>query len=113
MKHPDTPMQDELNNIRLARDGINRPTARDLLIWLPALVATFVFPLIGPAVGFILMYFYWLRIKEVARMPCPRCGEPFGSNSRIPFAAGGPTCQSCDLHLNLGENWQDDSWNAS
>ena len=39
------------------------------------------------------------RIRDAARIPCPRCGEPFGSDWEYPLGVGSTHCQNCDLPL--------------
>ena len=112
MKHSDPAMEQELENIRQVRSVAYKLTAKEFLILLAGIALSFALPPLAIIVWLVFVYLLYLRIKYAARIPCPRCKQPFGSSARVPVAVGGVACQNCDLHLYLGEGPADDTWNA-
>lgn len=106
-------MERDLENIRQARSVVFKLKVKDWLILLIGIALSLMVPPLAISVWLGFVYLLLLRIKYVARIPCPRCKEPFGSSARIPIGVGGSACQNCDLHLHLGEEKKDDTWNAS
>ena len=44
---------------------------------------------------------YWYSHVKTARVKCPRCGNPFGTNDIIPLGIGTNQCESCKLSLDI------------
>jgi hypothetical protein len=106
-------MEQELASIRQARQGVYRFKPKEILILILGIAISIMLPPLAIILWIVVVYYVFLRIKRVAYLPCPRCGQPFGSTAKIPLGVGGPACQNCDLHLYLGEKGKDDNWNAS
>ena len=57
------------------------------------------FPVVAPVFGFVAGAIVYQRLVSIARMPCPGCGAPFGSDSSIVLGVGTNSCQNCGLKI--------------
>ena len=64
-----------------------------------ALISNFVFPFLAPIFGILAFVFFYKRRISIARLPCPRCHEPFGTKSVIVLGVGSSECENCKLSL--------------
>ena len=54
----------------------------------------------GAPFGIIAFIIFYRRLVSIAHIPCPKCGEPFGtSSSQIVVGPGTDQCQNCGLEL--------------
>jgi len=60
----------------------------------------FILPFISPVFGVLAFLIFYKKLFKVARYPCPRCSEPFGSSASLVLGIGGNSCQSCSLEIN-------------
>ena len=101
--------EEQLEVIRKARIGIR---ANDILFVLCVFAALLlslakifsldIFPVLIPIVGLLILGVIQMReqVRDVARMPCPRCQEPFGwSGSTYLLTLSDLACQNCGLDL--------------
>jgi hypothetical protein len=97
-------MEERLRKIREARKETFKPDGKMLLLLVAAIGLGAMYVPLGAGIGVIMMYFLFQKIKNTAHIPCPKCGEPFGSKSSFPLGVGGSVCQNCGLHLYIPEN---------
>ena len=91
--------EQELNHIVELRKGAFRPTITILSLLALGFLLQFLFLPLGLVFGFLAFALFYKSLTQAARMPCPRCGEPFGTKSNIAIAAGGDACQNCGLSI--------------
>lgn len=92
-------MEAELQKIRDARQATFWLPVKAWLMGGVALVLAFALPPLVLILAPLFYYLMFVRIRNTARLPCPRCHKAFGSESRFPLGYGGLTCQNCGLHL--------------
>ena len=97
-------MEEGLQRIRDARKQTFSLDRKTLLLLVACVGFGLFFKPIGIGIGIFLMYQLLQKIKDTAHIPCPKCGEPFGSKSTFPLGVGGAVCQNCGLHLYIPEN---------
>lgn len=88
-----------LKEIRLKRKEVYQLDFPILLCLALGLVSSLVLPTFAPFFGLAAFVVFYRKLVKVARMPCPRCNEPFGTNSNIVLGFGISGCQKCGLAL--------------
>jgi len=63
------------------------------------LICSSIVPLLAPLFGFIAFVMFYRKLIKAAHVPCPSCGEPFGTSSKWPLGVGLEHCQNCNLGL--------------
>lgn len=92
-------METELQKIRDARQSVYMPNGKLGIFLLLIIAGGIVHSLVGALFGIFAMVVVVQRIQYVAKLPCPKCDEPFGSNSSFPIGVGSSVCQNCGQHL--------------
>jgi len=62
-------------------------------------MSNFIVPLLVPIFGILAFAIFYKRRISIARLPCPRCNEPFGTKSYIILGGSPPECENCHLSL--------------
>ena len=96
-------IQDQLDRIKVAR----RNRLRLINIEGGLLLSSFIFffiPVVSTIFFLSSCILWYKKALKVARIPCPKCAKPFGSNSTIVLTVGGDKCQNCGLDLVLNKN---------
>jgi len=96
-------MEEQLIKIRQARRDVFFPKGKTLYLLISCFVFGLIYKPIGIVLGIIFMYSLFERIKYTAHLPCPKCGEPFGTKNSFPLGVGGMVCQNCGLSLYVPE----------
>lgn len=89
----------ELQKIKDARNRAYKLNVPILVVLLVGILLSFAIPFLAPVTGIVAFILFYSNIVKVARMPCPKCNSPFGTNSRIVLGVGVDKCQSCGLPL--------------
>ena len=97
----------KLTLIKEARKSAYRLTPLFFILIGGGLVAEYFLPNAGAIFGIAAFIVVYQRWTAVAHLPCPRCGEPFGTASKFPLGLGVDHCQSCKLPLNDQQEKQD------
>ena len=92
-------MEAELQMIREARRRLYWPNGSVGLLLVASLVSGAMYRPVGMVFGLLSMLAFLQRIRLIARLPCPRCGKPFGTSATLPLGVGGDVCEGCGLHL--------------
>ncbi len=96
---------DELNQILDMRRTAYHPTLPIILLLLLGLGVQLVIPILAPLFGIAAFALFYKNLVKVARAPCPRCKEPFGTNSKVVLGLGTNECQNCKLPIfDIGHN---------
>ena len=91
--------KNELNEILEARKSDHTLSMPILLSIVLGVVAEFTIPILAPVFGVLAFALFYKRRIAIARMPCPRCKNPFGTKSNIILAVGTFECETCKLSI--------------
>jgi len=89
----------QLEKIRKAKKSPYKLDMSIIIILLLGITSSIFIPIIAPLFGVFVFVLFYQRLLKVARMPCPQCGKPFGSNSYFVLGVDFRSCQNCDLSL--------------
>ena len=90
---------EQLSRIIKARNSLYQFDFVSIVLLAAVLISGALVPIIAPLFGLMLFAFMYHKLVKVARIPCPRCGKPFGTRARIVFGVGTENCESCELPL--------------
>ena len=96
----DKEFKSELKEIIEARKAVYRPSFLLLAVIIAGVIVEYFLPSIGAIFGVIAFVIFYKRFSAAARLPCPRCHQPFGTATKVPLGLGGEQCQNCGLNLN-------------
>jgi hypothetical protein len=91
--------KNELNEILEARKSDSTLSMPILLSIVLGVVAEFTIPILAPVFGILAFVFFYKRRIAIARLPCPRCKNPFGTKSHIVLTVGNSECETCKLSI--------------
>ncbi len=91
--------ESKLKLIQDKRQEIYRLTMPMVLLLLVGFGVQFVFAPLALIFGVLVFILFYKRLLIAARLPCPKCKEPFGSNSNFILGPGPDWCQNCGLGL--------------
>ncbi|MBU2709250.1 hypothetical protein KCM76_24860 [Zooshikella marina] len=94
-----TEYESTLKEIRLKRKEAYQLDFPILLCLALGLVSSLVLPAFAPFFGLAAFVAFYRKLVKAARILCPRCNEPFGTNSNIVLGFGTGNCQQCGLAL--------------
>ena len=86
-----------LQKIREARNKMHWPHTP--IYFVLAVLVGVVFPVIAPFAMLVVCVYAYIKLVSVARLPCPRCKEPYGTNARVVLGVGTDRCSNCDFPL--------------
>lgn len=89
----------QLRKIIEERRAVYRLSLPLILCILAGLILSTYLAFAGPIFGLLVAAIFYSRLVTVARIPCPKCGEAFGTNSRLVLGVGAGSCQNCGLVL--------------
>jgi DNA-directed RNA polymerase subunit RPC12/RpoP len=89
----------ELQKIQEIRKKVFRIDGLSIVVIVLAIVVQSFVPFAAPILGVMLFLHFYKKMEYAAHYPCPRCGEPFGTNSKIVLGLGADKCQHCGLRL--------------
>lgn len=92
--------ESELALIIEARKEAYKPTSLLLALIVVGFVVEYYFANIGALFGIAAFIIFYQRLSAAAHLPCPKCGEQFGSATKFPLGVGSEECQNCGLNLN-------------
>jgi energy-coupling factor transporter transmembrane protein EcfT len=95
----DTKYTSKLSAIVKARKTIYKLSPLLLVLLGGGLVSNHFVPGAGAFFGVAAFFVFYKRLVVVAHMPCPKCGQPFGTASPIPLGVGTNHCENCGLSL--------------
>jgi len=89
----------ELDAIRLSRTTAYRLSLPIVVCLALGIASSIMLPFAAPIFGVAAFAIFYQNLVNVARMPCPKCNAPFGTDSTIVFGFGTNSCQRCGLSL--------------
>lgn len=87
----------ELQEIQELRKRVFRIDGLAIVVIVIAIILQPLIPFAAPILGLMLFLRFYKKMAYAAHYPCPRCGEPFGTNSKIVLGLGMDKCQHCGL----------------
>ncbi|HCG5600742.1 hypothetical protein ACEV74_24160 [Vibrio parahaemolyticus] len=87
---------DEILEARKSDYTLSKPIIVSIVL---GVIAEFTIPILAPFFGILAFVFFYRRRIAIARMPCPRCKNPFGTKSNIVLGVGTSECETCKLSL--------------
>lgn len=54
---------------------------------------------LAPIFGIAAFGIFYRRLWLATKISCPRCSEPFGTDSKVVFGVGTHCCQNCSLSI--------------
>ncbi len=91
--------REQLSKINKARNGLYQLDFISIVLIAAVLISGGLMPIMAPLFGLLLFALLYHKLIRVARMPCPRCRKPFGTNSKVVIGFGTEECESCELPL--------------
>lgn len=89
----------ELQKIQEIRKRVFRIDGPTILVIVAAVIVQPFIPFAPPILGVMLFLHFYKKMEYAAHYPCPKCGEPFGTKSKIVLGPGTDRCQHCGLRL--------------
>ncbi len=92
--------EEKLNLIRKFREDAYKLDTVILLILVLGIISQYLISFLAPLFGVLAFLVFYKRLEKAAHYPCPKCCEPFGTNTKIVLGVGSASCQNCGLNLN-------------
>ncbi len=91
--------ESKLKLIQNKRKEIYQLSMPMALLLLVGFGAQLVFAPLALIFGVLIFILFYKHLLIAARLQCPKCNEPFGSNSNFILGPGPDWCQNCGLEL--------------
>jgi len=92
-------IQEEIEQLKEKRQKVfhlDFPFSISILL---GLVCYFYIPQISWFFGILAFIFFYKKMFNVVRIPCPRCKKAFGTDSKFVLSIGPNKCQNCGLDI--------------
>jgi hypothetical protein len=87
---------DQILQARRTEYALSLPIVSCLIL---ALLANMFLSFLTPIFGVLAFVLFYRRRLAIARIPCPRCKEPFGTRSWLLLSSGSNKCTNCQLSI--------------
>jgi len=91
--------QKAIEYLKTARSKVYKPDLPIIISLLLAFIGQLYIPQIVCFFGLVAFILFYKKLLKAVQTPCPRCEEPFGTDSNFVLGIGPNKCQHCGLEI--------------
>jgi len=91
--------EEELKTIRRLRKDVYKLNMPIILMLILGIITSYLIPIVAPLFGILAFLFFYKKLLYVANYPCPKCGSPFYTQTKIILGVDAQACQKCGIEI--------------